>query len=179
MVIIQQTITTSGMGLKARDWRQVLISAWEAVGKYWHDVIMPKHFTVAGGHEYRYAKRTKEYMERKGMVKHHQRPLVWSGDTESEARTLLDVRAKAMEARVVLHLPRYVYQYRKKSTDPDKAGELQALSDADGRELARVLDAGIQAAVYERDAGIGIEGYNAAGERVGDLETMDRILAAA
>ncbi len=143
MIPIKQSIQRKGTGLDARTWRDILVSAWQSVGVFWHTKILPKHFTREGAREYGYKPRSKNYMIRKARKFGHQEPLVWSGELHRQARMWRDVRAASSGARVVIHGPKYLYQYRKNQNDPRKAQELQMISAADAEACGNELDKAI------------------------------------
>lgn len=153
MIAIKQTITRKGLEFSAKEWRGILKEAWAVVGEYWHKQFLPKHFTIAGAHEYGYQKRTKKYERQKARKKGHHRPIVWSGETERQAKRWRDVRISSKGARVVLRgLPRHIWMagWGKKvrsqgasalrANRPNLPQELMTVSDAEARELAEVLD---------------------------------------
>ena len=144
MIPIRQKIQRSGTGFSRAEWNAILKLGWERAGKVHHREVTPKHFTVAGGHEYNYQKRSKLYMLRKAKKMGHQRPLVWSGASERAAMRIRDVRASGKAARIVYHMPPYFYMYRKHVGDPHKGLELSALSEKDAQTAARVIDKTIQ-----------------------------------
>jgi len=140
-------------GLSKADWRKLLIRAWRVAGAYWHKVILPKHFTMAAYAEYDYRPRSLRtparkdrnrnylsYVVAKGKYKGHALPLVWSGELKRQVARIEDVRADSMGARVILHGPKYLWQYRKDLNQPEKAAELAAVSEADSRVIAEVMD---------------------------------------
>lgn len=165
MIPIKHTITRRGLGFEAKEWRAILQAAWFQLGAFWHAVILPKHFTEAGGREYGYQERANLYMRRKWRKFGHAKPLVWQGSLERDVRRIVDVRASSSGARVVLHGPQYLYQYRKDLSQPDKARELTAISPRDAGQLAYRLDAFIQEGIDRADGGgmSGSFGHQAAG----------------
>lgn len=77
-----------------------------------HGRFMHKHFTIAGGREYGYKPRKGEglsgkefwqsYTGKKLKQKKHERPLVWSGVSETLAR-IRDIRSRRTRATIVQH----------------------------------------------------------------------------
>jgi len=77
--------------LSQRQFNALIVEAWEDVGDFWFDHMLPKHFTKAGAREYGYQPRKGEpgnahrkgfwssYTGRKQKTMHHTDPLVWSG----------------------------------------------------------------------------------------------------
>lgn len=142
MLPIEIKIDRSDTGLEAKVWREIMATAWERVGVFWHRFILPKHFTREGASEYNYQARVKSYMVRKGRRHGHQDPLVFTGDTRAMATRIRDVRATSKGANVMLKVPKYIWMY--KGAAPRKAIELQATSEGDARACAGILDKEIQ-----------------------------------
>jgi hypothetical protein len=140
MIPIRFKYAKRGVGFDPRTWRMILATAWNDVGEFWHEHILPKHFTTRGAAEYGYQPRSKRWMIRKAKKYGHQNPLVWTGELKRQALRMRDVRASSSGARVVIHGPRYLYQYRKNANDPRKAQELAMISIGDAEALAAVMD---------------------------------------
>lgn len=141
----------------------------EAAVEEWHEQMMPDHFTPAGGKKYAYQPRKGDdeparlpnpkyrinrqqgfaaskptlvnphYSWRKRREKRHNKPLVWSGESERAAKSTVRVssrkKAKAdgiVEAAAAMDLPKYFYQVRKPGYHASRAG--------DGKGLSRVTD---------------------------------------
>lgn len=143
----------SPSGMSKRAWQQLLIRAWRVAGQYWHKVILPKHFAMGAYQEYGYKARSTRrpkrsdrpssrlsYVAAKQRYKGHQLPLVWSGELKRLTERIRDVRSDSKGARIVLHGPRYLWAYRKDLNQPDKAAELQAISQRDAEAIAAVMD---------------------------------------
>lgn len=138
-----ETTTTTRFTRKA--WELISKAAWERVGAYWHERILPKHFTTEAASQYGYEPRGRKYMIQKAAAKGHQRPLVYKGDLERAVTRLRDVssvRARGSDTGAVnvrLSGPRYLHQ-RPQPKQPNLALELSSVSDRDADELARVID---------------------------------------
>lgn len=150
-------------GLPLSKVREVLKAAWEHAGEFWHRVILKKHFTHAGAKEYGYKPRKQaevrtsmtksgkirvrklpSYDQRKFRKWGHTYPLVWSGEMKRQVMRTRDVRSTAKGAKVVLHGPKHLWQFRKDYGQADKAAELSRISEADARLITRVLDRAIE-----------------------------------
>lgn len=98
---------------KKSAWNKKLTEVFRAVGRYWHEHFLPKHFTEAGAREYGYFARKGErlppgskayrrsYTGRKERRFGHTLPLVHSGLSRSLAR-LLKLRVSSKGGRVLL-----------------------------------------------------------------------------
>ncbi len=154
-------VSRQGVSLVTRDrsmcgcspgvWRGILARAWETAGEHWHKAILPKHFTVRGRYEYRYEPRSKKHREKKLRRFGHRRPLVFTGESERKAKRIRDIRElkSGKAVRIFLHVPSYFFKFHKASDpwsavahkgQPNKAAELQRISERDSNELAMVID---------------------------------------
>jgi len=148
MIPIKITMTRTGLGFTAKEWRAVLKPGWERVGVFWHRYILRKHFTAAGAQEYGYQPRTAKYVARKLRKKGHSRPLVWSGATETQALRWREIGSTSKGARVVLRgLPAHVWMSQHatgRASRPNMPLELMTVSERDAQACARILDGFIQ-----------------------------------
>lgn len=160
MIPIKISVTRKGTPFDARTWKEIIKESWNSAGILWHKNLLNKHFTQKGAAEYRYQKRSWRYTKRKQKKFGHRKPLVYTGELKRHVKRVEDVRANSKGARVVLHGPRYLYQYRKDLNAPDKAFELQQISKADAAALAAWMDQDIQKKIdsereYERNLSAG------------------------
>lgn len=144
IIPIKIRTTRKGIGLTVREWKPIIKEAWEAGARFWYERFLPKHFTRSGAAQYYYAPRTKNYMITKARKHGHQDPLVFTGRLKREVTSFFDVRSTARGAKVVLHGPRYLYQYRKRLNDPDKAAELTRIIASEARAIEGAIDKFIQ-----------------------------------
>lgn len=140
MVFPTFKFTTKVKGVSAKTMRAASKKALAAAAKYWHQFLLPKHFTRAGAIEYGYENRTKKYMIRKAKIRHHQDPLVWSGSLKRAASMVRDIRSTSKAGKVVMkNLPRHVFYY--KPTKPiHKERELVMVSRRDERALTAFFE---------------------------------------
>lgn len=160
---IELSADRSLTGCSRGAWNKGLIQAWEAAGRFWHQEILPKKFTHAGATEYGYQGRTPQYTRRKLRKFGHTYPLVYTGELKRQALRTEDIRSTARGVKIVIHGPAYLYMYRRyqpqklsaaalrraqrrgldtsRTIDqPDKAGELQAVSARDAELIAKKID---------------------------------------
>lgn len=91
-------ITRPGyLGLTKNDFREVGRRAMRAVGAYWHQHFKMLHFQKFAFGRYHYRRRTKPYEARKARLhpEAEGRPLVFSGESERQARAASRVKAVA------------------------------------------------------------------------------------
>lgn len=130
----------------------------------WHAKYMPEHFTVAGGKKYGYQPRkgdneppriprrdgkpgtraNRRYSWQKRRKLRHNRPLVWSGESEAAAKAGVHLSTRRMQGNIVrgfaaMRLPTYFYQYRKDLKQPNKAAELTATVAEERESLAKLV----------------------------------------
>lgn len=105
-------------------------------------------YTVANWH----------YSWRKRKTKHHNRPLVWTGNSEKAAKMYVRVKIKAVGKRQinamgVMNLPKYFYQYTKRvdgTSAPDKWAELKATTPDERSKLIGHIRTNIPAHLRKR-----------------------------
>lgn len=106
-----------------------------------HHRFMEKHFTIAGAREYGYKPRKgeglsgkefwKSYTGKKKKQKGHQRPLTWSGASETLAK-IRDVQSSRDRARLVQHAR--ALNFQNPNSDIDMRDEITAISESEARE---------------------------------------------
>lgn len=127
-------------GLDAKTLRKIFKESYEALGRYWHDVILPKHFTQAGAHEYGYVKRGSKYMKRKLRVHGHQLPLVFSGELMEKVTRTRQITSTSRGARVKMQGTPYLYKFHI-SKQVKKAEELVRISRGDLQDMVKYFEA--------------------------------------
>jgi len=164
--------------------RQGVVDTMAVVARSWHDQYLPAHFTVAGGKKYGYQPRSgddepprvalqvpgggttyrtnQKYSWRKRRKMRHNRPLVWSGESEEMAMAAVRVSARRrrggeIEAAAVMQLPKYFFQYLKPGVyhanrggklvrfavereQPHKHDELTRVTPDEAAALTRIAD---------------------------------------
>jgi len=130
------------VNLTQREYNNLLKQAWGDVGRYWHDKMLPKHFTREGGFEYRYKARKRGYQERKrrAVQKGHisaAQPLVGIGKTSGELRDACRfARVQATFKGVKVFLPKArKANWRHPNSQINMAEELTVISQREAREL--------------------------------------------
>ena len=108
--------------------------------EFHHAENTPKRFTEAGGIELGFSNRTSKYEKRKRSLKDHNRPNVWSGETEKRAKeTSSSATGSGNKMRYNVQAlnfhPRYMKEWRRGS-------DREASKIAD--EHAKNFDANIQ-----------------------------------
>ena len=143
---VKYTGAIPGVTMSQREWNEIQRAAWHAVGRYWHTQFRPKHFTRAGAQEYGYQPRSAGHQRRKAKAKHHQDPLVFSGDSRRRTRTARIVPfATSTAAGVRVRMTAPNLNYRPKPGSPDLRAEMTTISEAEGKELSRLHRRGTEA----------------------------------
>lgn len=127
--------------LGIREMNDVIRESLRDLGEYWHENMLPKHFTKAGAREYNYTPRQGEpgsgrkfagsYTKHKLNAKGHTRPLVYSGETEMQLKNTKSIEARCSargeNAYVVVRLNAPKLNYRNQSK-VKKNEEIKAVS---------------------------------------------------
>lgn len=153
MKVRARMLVTWDPDTKLRDIASIVGERMEAELRNWHANVMGGHFAPGAPGRYSYKPRNRRYMIRKAKQKGHQNPLVWSGNLKAMVEGLFGIshRGQApVRARLRLHGPRYLYQYRKDFQQPDKAAELTRLTPDELEAMRARVDAGLTEAVRRR-----------------------------
>ena len=130
-----------GVTLRRALMNKVKQKGYNAAGIEWHQKFMPEHFTESGGRKYGYKPRSKSYRARKLRVKHHRRPLVWSGLSQALMR-IRDVRAKTNGVKIYSHASGL--NRRRSSRAPDMLLEMGTVTEGERQRLMHVQDRRIE-----------------------------------
>jgi hypothetical protein len=155
-------ISTGGPDVRGPHVRRVIKDANFEVVRSWHKLFVPEHFQTSANARYAYSPRkgdgepqfvpkvdskgrtkmvrNRAYSWRKRRQKGHNRPLVWSGQSERAATAMIRVSGNSRQARGVLAmLPRYFYMYRLDVGNRiNKARELTKTTAAEVAVLAHI-----------------------------------------
>lgn len=140
MIEIKPTIRYKGIaGMGKREWNNNFLKpSFYEVGKFWHEYVLPKHFTEAGAREYGYKPRSAKYTKAKVTFLKHNKPLVWSEELLNSTKKA-NIYATFKRVRVTLPNARKA-NYRSSPNAPNMADELRRLSKNDIYGLAAVLN---------------------------------------
>ena len=133
-----------------RRFKRIVRDGLKATVRFWHEQFEARHFTRKGAQLYGYQPRAGDdegpvdargrpnwrYSWRKRKVKGHNRPLVWSGQSELRARGQLQISGNSKVARGRFRMPKHFYQYRPNLNQPDKAAELLAVIQPEVMRMA-------------------------------------------
>jgi len=142
IALIAITETGATPKLLKRGMPKIMKAANEAAGILWHKKILSKHFTVKGGQEYGYAKRTKGYKARKRKQKRTIAPLVFSGQSKMFALGVRDVRAVSTKGTVRLHGTKF--NMKNPFSKVDMKREVTATSERDRQMMADEMNKTIE-----------------------------------
>ena len=95
-----------------RERNRIYKESYAAVLTYWHRELRPKHFTLAGAAEYRYAPRSRKYEARKQRKVGHTRPLEFSGLSKA-LTSVRNVTSTSKGGRVRMNAPALNFKHPK------------------------------------------------------------------
>lgn len=141
MIVIDAEVKGKSLLLSVRAMRKVTKYCFYLLGKYWHEKILPKHFTTGAYGEYGYQPRSAAHQARKQKKFQHGLPNVFTGVMRDEVlrKDNQDVRDTSTGVKIHIHGPQHLYAYRKDYDQPDKAAELIAVSERDRELLSRFM----------------------------------------
>lgn len=114
-----------------------------------HAKYMWRHFQPEAFNRYRYTQRTKGYVRRKLRTKGHNRPLVWSGQSEVLAK-IRDVRSTRNRATLIQHARGL--NRRKPTSLVQMNKEIRAVADPETREATRIANLALAAGLKNSKA---------------------------
>ena len=124
----------------AREMRRRKKAELARIGRWWHQKMLPRHFTPRGEKLYGMQPRSPGYSRYKAKRFGHRNPLEFRGDMKRQVLRRAGITSTSKGVRVALRGPRYLYQYRRDYRQPDKAAELTATAAAEEESLSRILD---------------------------------------
>jgi hypothetical protein len=129
-----------------RKWRRICKGAMEAVGRWWHGKMLPKHFEPSARGRYGYQPRSARYDKLKHIQgihadlvgptnKEHQ-----GGEMRRQTMTIVEFRAFPTRMTVVVHGPAYLTPNPtgKRAGHPNMARELTAYAAGEKEELTKI-----------------------------------------
>ncbi len=134
-------------------WKQAKREAWAEAARFWFDFILPGHFKNSASKRYNYQPRKGEagnsspggfrrsYTGKKLARYGHTKPLVLTGELERVIDRRFDIRVakSGVGVTLFLHGPKYLHQFRKDHSAPDKAAEITATDKRDRDQLSRLI----------------------------------------
>lgn len=121
---------------------RIMKAVFLALGDYWHQEILPRHFEPGAHDRYGYAERTTAHARRKarlwGATPQYaaERSLVFTGRMKSQLQRWVEVKAYPSRFTVLMHGPRYVGMRPMRSNMPNMGEEITAVTVAELNELA-------------------------------------------
>lgn len=143
MIKIISAITFPGKSPKgmATAFKDARIIAMRKVGETWHKKMLPVHFTTKATGLYGYAQRTEKYQRRKVRLKHHNKPLVFTGALQRALQGVASITASNSGVRVKMSGPKWLSGYisfkGRLGTGPDKKKEITTIAQSEGESLAK------------------------------------------
>lgn len=118
--------------------RPILKEELKFLVKFWHRTFMPQHFTLRGKVLYGYQPRTAKYERRKARLHGHRKPLVFTGQSERQARQFVRVTGTSKKATATMKMPKHFYRYHK-DTQVNKEDELTRTNPRELDAQAKLL----------------------------------------
>jgi len=114
----------------------------KGVGEKWYWEFLPRHFQADAMTRYGYPARDAAYVRRKLRQKGHQRPFVWSGETEQMMRREARISSTSKGVTVKMRAPWYVrLKNRFQDLTQINQKEITELAQAHHRGVTRRLNA--------------------------------------
>jgi hypothetical protein len=140
-------------GITKREWGRVKKTTFGMLGRWWHRMLRPKHFTQRGAMEYRYVPRKgqrqapgtkgfrRSYTGTKLRRFGHTLPLVWSGASKRKSRAGR-ILATSKDVRVSMNVP--TLNLKPKGGRINLRREMTVMSRAERMRVGRIADTAIQ-----------------------------------
>lgn len=136
---IKGSITYTGMdAVKPAELRRAVKAELQKTVEDWHENILPRHFARGAKQRYGYQDRSDKYNRWKRKKFGHSRPLEKTGQLKRQVLRRARISGTSKRATVTMDAPRYMYQY--KPDQPDKAGEITAVTNDEVQSMALSLD---------------------------------------
>ena len=133
---------------------EVFTSVYEAIGRWWAERDLPKHFMPNARYIYGYQARKSSTIRRKHKdaakgkaIMGGEVDLVWTGNMMKAVLGLQTIRSTPKKVDVIMYGPQYLWQYNKQAGAPDKAAEITKITPAEVEELNRVAELAYQFAL--------------------------------
>lgn len=126
--------------------------ALEVLGKIWHSRYLPIHFTEAAYTRYGFHKRTWKYVKRKRRTLGHNRPNVFSGETQRQVMQPPQITSSInsegrYRTRVKMKYPDYIH-YRKGGQG---RREITAHHESEDKSLAVIMQGRLKERMQRRN----------------------------
>lgn len=130
--ILTISIERTGLpAIKKRDLNNMHKEAFRAMGEYWAEHMMPRHFEDGAEARYSFSPRSKNHMRRKWHHYRKRRPLVYSGQFMDEVTNKANQIIQPTFRRVTVRLRHH--------TVHEKARQDLARLDRAGNELRKLM----------------------------------------
>lgn len=131
--------------MSRRDRNELLREVHKQMGRFWHNELLPPHFTRTAKSKYRHKLRTigyrkkKKKLAEKGIVKGGgEVDNLFTGLLKESLEGVGTVKAYPKRATIRMTGPRYITMRPYRSNQPDKAGEILRVTRGEADEIAKV-----------------------------------------
>jgi hypothetical protein len=140
MIKMGVAITTTGWpAASKRQKNAAMRAAMPLLGRHWHNKMLPEHFETSAPNKYGYERRSRLYMLRKSRERHHQKPMVFTGEMRRTALSFAAIRQTRQKATVRFRTPRAL-NFSGRIDYPDLRAELTAFSLDEIHKLDRLAE---------------------------------------
>jgi hypothetical protein len=129
-----------------RAWNRLLKEAHQRQGRYWRDVLLPRHFKPDAKGKYHHQPRSAQYIRRKIKAAQIGKCLEGGMTDNVYTGTLRDLFSKTgvitatpTRVRIALKGPRYIGMIPDKSNQPNKAKEILTVADDEVQTLRDIV----------------------------------------
>lgn len=139
------------LGITVRQWRAVRHASMMAAGLYWHQNMLPEHFTAKAKFVYHYKRRTKKHEQRKERAARRGRSgtrlvdrragtdsLTFSGTLRDNVLRVAHIRSFEQRFKLIMPGTNYTPEKPRRPNQPPIAAEVTKLLAREGVILARV-----------------------------------------
>lgn len=137
MLQIKNVVFIGSPDQKVRGMGPVVKEALQDAVRFWHRTMLRRHFRTAAVGKYAYKRRARRWKEWKQKQKGHQRPIVYTGQTEKRATRGIKLTGTSKRGIGRFKVPGYVTMRRKNRDKPDLVAELTAVTRSEIATLAR------------------------------------------
>jgi len=138
VIVLESTLSSKVKGL-GRAMPAIRKATMLAVGQYWHNELLRKHFTIGAKFEYQHSRRSDTTLRAK--TKAGANPfidLVASGESERAMKHNATITATAKHVRIKMSVPAYFTNHSSGTLDMEK--EATTISTRDRRKLSDLID---------------------------------------
>jgi hypothetical protein len=128
-------------GLPKRQFNNMKKACYGAIAQHWFEQYRPLHFRESAYSRYRFKARARDYVKRKRKRKGHNRPMVWSGESERLSR-MARITSTNKGGKVAMSARKL--NFRHPASVINMAEELRKVNKIEVKEIQKVFDKRLQ-----------------------------------